>query len=78
MSDCVERLFVDVVSSKTTECEVGKKSSKGGNGGYDVTLCEESGSEKFLCELCRYILKEPIQTIRGHLACALCYENRKE
>ena len=59
-------------------------------GGYKVTLCEETGTkgngyegngyekngyERYLCQLCGFVLRNPIQTMRGQLACYSCYDN---
>ena len=42
--------------------------------GYDVELVEEI-PERLKCPLCETLMRDPIQTIRGELACEICYES---
>ena len=43
--------------------------------GYDVKLCDIKNVERHKCPLCDRLLRKPIQTKRGEVACKQCYEN---
>ena len=45
--------------------------------GYDVHLCNLKEFEKYQCPLCKYLIRHPIQTERGELACEHCYHEAK-
>jgi len=47
-----------------------------GSSGYKVKLCEKA-DEKYMCPLCSKLMRNPVQTYRGILACASCYEHAK-
>ena len=40
--------------------------------GYKVTLCEDV-QDTFLCPFCKLLMRNPVQTFRGELACEYCY-----
>ena len=44
--------------------------------GYNVNLCEKV-DQRFICPLCSRLLRNPVQTFRGVLACASCYQHAK-
>lgn len=45
--------------------------------GYKVTLCEKVDERRFKCPLCFRLMRDPVQTYRGQLACAYCYKEAK-
>ena len=46
--------------------------------GYDVKLCDNNKVfQKYKCPLCFLLLRHPIQTERGELACEYCYNETK-
>ena len=47
--------------------------------GYDVKLLygDDGKYEKYKCPLCKFLIREPIQTERGELACMDCYNTAK-
>ena len=42
------------------------------NTGYKVTLCEDV-KYTLLCPFCKLLMRNPVQTFRGELACEYCY-----
>ena len=40
--------------------------------GYKVNLCHDVGCT-LLCPFCKYLMRNPVQTFRGELACEYCY-----
>ena len=43
------------------------------NNGYHLELVETLPI-KYLCPLCKRLMRDPIQTFRGELACEHCYK----
>ena len=43
------------------------------NTGYDIELVG-SLPTKLLCPFCKFLMRDPIQTFRGELACEYCYK----
>ena len=43
--------------------------------GYEKNGYEKNGYEKYFCPLCGFVLRNPVQTMRGQLACYSCYDN---
>ena len=41
-------------------------------GGYKVSLCEDV-QDTLLCPFCKLLMRNPVQTFRGELACEYCY-----
>ena len=46
--------------------------SKLKNTGYKVCLCEDV-NDALLCPFCKLLMRNPVQTFRGELACEYCY-----
>ena len=50
-------------------------------GGYNVKLWDEGDvlkNEKFICPFCKLLMRNPVQTCRGELACSSCYQHAKK
>jgi len=45
--------------------------------GYKITLVEGLPS-RLTCPLCRRLMKKPLQTHRGEIACTSCYIRNKK
>lgn len=44
--------------------------------GYNVNLCKKV-DQRLICPLCSRLIRNPVQTFRGVLACASCYQHAK-
>ena len=42
--------------------------------GYDIELVDSLPTQ-FLCPFCKLLMRNPIQTFRGGLACEYCYKH---
>ena len=58
------------------ECSAEEKSvTVSSNFGYKVKLCNIKKLDKHKCPLCNRLLRKPIQTEQGEVACQQCYSN---
>ena len=48
--------------------------SEPSNFGYDVKVCDATNFDRHKCPLCDRLLREPVQTERGEIACERCYK----
>ena len=45
--------------------------------GFDLQLQGGDVPQRLLCPLCKKILRKPLQTARGEVACSSCYKREK-
>ena len=46
--------------------------------GYKVKLCDVKNIDPYTCQLCNLLLREPVQTERGEVACGRCYKRESQ
>ena len=67
--------------SEVRTCNKGYGDDERGNnevtGGYDVQLCDEGAKLEHYCPICKLLMRDPVQTFRGRLACNYCYKKAK-
>ena len=62
-----------MASSSETKAESGSTSL-----GYNVKLYDIKNLDRYTCQLCNLLLREPVQSERGEVACGQCYKQKDQ